>query len=79
LQFGQRKIQLPFVNFVSASVAVDSKERIWGLSYERQLKYEEMGFTFSSPAMECVFIFTMFLTKIEEIGDRRVDSTVLRM
>jgi hypothetical protein len=44
-EFGPRKIPIPFVNFVSGDIAVDDKERLWVLSYERQLKFEEMGLT----------------------------------
>lgn len=44
-QFGSRKIPIPFVNFASADIAVDSQARLWVLSYERQLKFEEMGLT----------------------------------
>jgi hypothetical protein len=43
-QFGPRKIKIPFVNFVSAGIAVDDKDRVWVLSYDRQLKFDEMGF-----------------------------------
>jgi len=42
-QFGPRKIDIPFVNYASASIALDEEERIWVLSFNRQLKYEEMG------------------------------------
>ena len=44
-QFGPRKIPIPFVNFASADIAVDDQARLWVLSYERQLKFEEMGLT----------------------------------
>ncbi len=44
-QFGPRKIPIPFVNFTSADITLDSKDRLWVLSYERQLKFEEMGLT----------------------------------
>lgn len=44
-QFGPRNIDIPFVNFVSASIALDDKQRMWVLSYDRQLKFEEMGLT----------------------------------
>jgi len=43
--FGPRKIKIPFVNFVSAGIALDGKDRIWVLSYDRQLQFEEMGFS----------------------------------
>jgi len=43
--FGPRKIPIPFVNFVSADISIDSQGRLWVLSYERQLKFEEMGLT----------------------------------
>lgn len=44
-QLGPRKIPIPFLNFVSADIAVDTRARLWVLSYERQLKFEEMGLT----------------------------------
>jgi hypothetical protein len=43
--FGGRKIPIPFVNFVSADITLDDQGRLWVLSYERQLKFEEMGLT----------------------------------
>ena len=42
-QVGPRKIEIPQVNMVSVDIAIDEKERIWVLSYDRQLKFEEMG------------------------------------
>ena len=42
---GPRKIPIPFVNFVSADITLDGRGRLWVLSYERQLKFEEMGLT----------------------------------
>jgi hypothetical protein len=44
-EFGPRKIPIPFVNFVSGDITLDDKNRMWVLSYERQLKFEEMGLT----------------------------------
>ena len=44
-QVGPRKIEIPRVNMVSSSAAVDEDGRIWVLSNERQLKYEEMALT----------------------------------
>jgi len=44
-QVGPRQIEIPEVNMVSGDVAVDSKGRIWVLSYERQLKFEERSLT----------------------------------
>lgn len=43
--FGPRKIKIPFVNFVSAGMALDGQGRIWVLTYNRQLQFEEMGFS----------------------------------
>ncbi len=43
--FGPRKIPIPFVNFISADITLDGRGRLWVLSYERQLKFEEMGLT----------------------------------
>ena len=42
-QFGAREIPIPFVNFFSADISLDDQNRIWVLSYSRQLKFEEMG------------------------------------
>jgi hypothetical protein len=42
-QFGAREIPIPFVNFFSADISLDDQNRIWILSYSRQLKFEEMG------------------------------------
>lgn len=44
-QIGSRKIKLPQVNFISAGIAIDEKNRVWVLSYDRQLAFEEMGIT----------------------------------
>ncbi len=44
-QLGPRKIPIPFVNFTTADIALDAEGRLWALSYERQLKFEEMGLT----------------------------------
>ena len=42
---GPREIELPQLNFVSRSLAVDGKERIWVLSFNRQLTFEERPVT----------------------------------
>jgi hypothetical protein len=42
-QFGPRKIKIPFVNFISGDMALDSSGRLWVISYLRQLEFEEMG------------------------------------
>ncbi len=44
-KIGPREIELPRLNFVSKSLAVDAKERIWVLSYDRQLTLEELPVT----------------------------------
>jgi len=44
-KFGARTIPIPMVNHVTADITVDSSNRIWVLSYDRQLKFEEMGLT----------------------------------
>jgi len=44
-QVGPREIELPQLNFVSKSIAVDEKYRIWVLSYDRQLTFEELPVT----------------------------------
>ena len=44
-QVGPREIELPQLNFVSKSLAVDDKYRIWVLSYDRQLSFEELPVT----------------------------------
>lgn len=44
-QVGPRHMEIPEVNMVSGDIAVDSKGRIWVLSYERQLKFEERSLT----------------------------------
>jgi hypothetical protein len=44
-QVGPRKIELPQLNFVSKSIAVDIKDRIWVLSFDRQLTFEELPVT----------------------------------
>ncbi len=38
---GPREMELPQVNFVSKALAVDEEGRIWVLSYDRQLTFEE--------------------------------------
>jgi sugar lactone lactonase YvrE len=40
-QVGPRQIELPQLNFVSKSLAIDAKNRIWVLSYDRQLTFAE--------------------------------------
>jgi len=42
---GPREIELPQLNFVSQSLAVDGNNRIWVLSYDRQLTFEERAVT----------------------------------
>jgi hypothetical protein len=42
---GPREIELPQLNFVSKSLAIDEKHRIWVLSYDRQLTFEERPVT----------------------------------
>jgi hypothetical protein len=42
---GPREIELPQLNFVSKDLAVDSQNRIWVLSYDRQLTFEERPVT----------------------------------
>jgi len=44
-QVGPRTIELPQVNFVSESIAVDDAGRIWVLSYDRQLRFDETALT----------------------------------
>ncbi|UCE39863.1 MAG: NHL repeat-containing protein [Candidatus Aminicenantes bacterium] len=44
-QVGPRQIELPELNFVSKSLAVDAKKRIWVLSFDRQLTFEELPVT----------------------------------
>jgi len=41
-QVGPRQIELPHLNFVSKSLAIDEEDRIWVLSFERQLTFEEL-------------------------------------
>ena len=42
---GRRKMKLPDINMVSAGLDVDSEGRIWVLSHERQLTFEERPLT----------------------------------
>lgn len=44
-QVGSRTMELPELNFVSESIAIDAAGRIWVLSYDRQLSFEETGLT----------------------------------
>jgi hypothetical protein len=44
-QVGPRQIELPQLNFVSKNIAVDDEGRIWVLSFDRQLTFEEMPVT----------------------------------
>jgi hypothetical protein len=44
-KIGPREIELPRLNFVSKSLAVDEEQRIWVLSYDRQLTPEELPVT----------------------------------
>jgi hypothetical protein len=44
-KIGPREIELPQLNFVSKSLAVDGEYRIWVLSYDRQLTFEELPVT----------------------------------
>jgi hypothetical protein len=44
-QVGPRQIELPQLNFVSKSLAIDAENRIWVLSYDRQLTFEERPVT----------------------------------
>ena len=44
-QVGPRTIELPMANHVSVSVALDAAGRIWVLSYDRQLRFDEMALT----------------------------------
>jgi sugar lactone lactonase YvrE len=44
-QVGPRQIELPQLNFVSKSLAVDAEMRIWVLSYDRQLTFDERPVT----------------------------------
>ncbi len=44
-QVGPREIELPQLNFVSKSIAIDEKNRIWVLSFDRQLTFEELPVT----------------------------------
>lgn len=44
-QVGPREIELLQLNFVSKSLAIDEKYRIWVLSYDRQLTFEELPVT----------------------------------
>jgi hypothetical protein len=44
-RIGPREIELPQLNFVSRSLAVDEKNRIWVLSFDRQLTFEEKPVT----------------------------------
>jgi hypothetical protein len=44
-QVGPRQIELPHLNFVSKSLAVDAKNWIWVLSFSRQLTFEELPVT----------------------------------
>jgi len=44
-QVGPRQIELPQLNFVSKSLAIDIKNRIWVLSFDRQLTFEELPVT----------------------------------
>jgi hypothetical protein len=44
-QVGPRQIELPKLNFVSKSVSVDDEGRIWVMSFDRQLTFEEMPVT----------------------------------
>lgn len=41
-QVGPRQIELPQLNFVSKNLAVDKEYRIWVLSFDRQLTFEEL-------------------------------------
>ena len=38
---GPREMELPQLNFVSKALAIDDKDRVWVLSYDRQLTFEE--------------------------------------
>jgi hypothetical protein len=42
---GPRTIELPQANFVSVSIAIDAAARIWVLSHDRQLRFDEMALT----------------------------------
>jgi hypothetical protein len=44
-QVGPRQIELPQLNFVSKSLAIDERYRIWVLSFDRQLTFEELPVT----------------------------------
>jgi len=44
-KIGPREIELPRLNFVSKSLAVDAEGRIWVLSYDRQLTLDELPVT----------------------------------
>lgn len=44
-KIGPREIELPRLNFVSKSLDIDGKQRIWVLSYDRQLTLEELPVT----------------------------------
>jgi hypothetical protein len=42
---GPREIELPQLNFVSKALAIDGQDRIWVLSFDRQLTFEELPVT----------------------------------
>ena len=44
-QVGPRQIELPQLNFVSKNLAIDKEDRIWVLSFDRQLTFEELPVT----------------------------------
>ena len=44
-QVGPRQIELPQLNFVSKNLAIDKEDRIWVLSFDRQLTFEERPVT----------------------------------
>jgi hypothetical protein len=44
-QVGPRQIELPQLNFVSRNLAIDTKNRIWVLSFDRQLTFAELPVT----------------------------------
>jgi hypothetical protein len=44
-QVGPREIELPRLNFVSKNLAIDKQNRIWVLSFDRQLTFDEQPVT----------------------------------
>ena len=75
-QFGPRNIEIPFVNYVSTSLAIDERDRIWVLSFNRQLNYEEMALSIVFRGGEGEFEGTQSLKTSEEA---KIDAYVFHI